>query len=606
MPVTADELQKLLDTHITEVAEVLLKVQGFDPAPTTLSVLKANVEVVNSMPAFGGKTTLAEELRIFLSESELEWHFMAEMQTATEEEPPPSLPAGEFNARARAEFLQKADHGFRLFVFDANGFCGVATLISSRLALTAWHVTRLNVPGQRRSDLSVRFAHSTTLNKVLALPVELPCHESQADRTLSATDISLETLRQYPDAALMYLERPMLTGCTLPRPTVPLPKGLHQVLLLHQQAQVQPTPEGTGTFAPTDAANLVMDASEDDPARFLFDVAMAGTSPGSSGAPIFDQNHDYVGFHQGILSGHGLAVPYAIFGDKDQVTEAIDRDRKPRFVYSTNGTVNGELVIGREDFCTAVHDVVHHEVAAKNLRGIWVRRLWVDETPGMEFTYEILRQMLAENGVRFGVPRFVLRLAIKDLYDEMALQILGTSAPKPRQGVTANQTSEGAMYKDQAKALVAALVRKLEGTVENPAWIYFDNPRGGLLDGPQQQLEILIQVLLHEPSLRFVLAGGETYALPQPQSDSPAGLNRPGIWIERIGDVRLDSLMHIVGAIDSTYGLGMTQPEQRVIADSAMMGRLALRDATHFQDAAESLRMNLRYRIDQAGQGGAP
>ncbi|MEP3045230.1 MAG: hypothetical protein ABJO09_15790 [Hyphomicrobiales bacterium] len=603
MPVTADELQEFLDAKTTEVARVLQKVQGFSPAPATLSVLKANVDVMNSMLPDSEQTTLAQELKIFLEENELEWHFMSAMQSALEEELPRAPPGDQFNVERRADFLANADHSYRMFVFDADGFCGVATLVSSRLALTAWHVTQRSVRGQRRSGLWVRFKHNKTRNNVLALPVELPCHESQADETCAANDISSQTLREHPDVALLYLERPMLTSCKLPQPTVTLKQGMHRVLLLHQQGPVRIDADRGGSSAPTDAATLGMEASEDDPARFRFDVAMAGTSPGSSGAPIFNQEYDFIGFHQGKLGGHGLAVPHAIFGEKSQVTEAIDRDRKPRFIYSTNGTLSGDLVIGREDFCTAIHDVVNREPVAANLRGIWVRRLWVDKTPGMEFTYEILRQTLAENGARSDVPRFVLRLAIDDLYDEIALQVLGTKAPKPKQGVTAAQTSDGAMFKDQAKALVAALVRKLDGTKEKPAWLYFDNPRGGLLHGPQQQLEILTQVLLHEPALRFVLAGGETYALPRPQSDSPASLSRPGIWIERMGEVRLNSLVHTVTVIDSTYGLGITEPEKRTIAELAMQQKTALREEQHFKEAAESLRMNLNSKVAQVGQG---
>lgn len=603
MPVTAGELKELLDTKAEEVARVLREVQDFNPAPATLEVLKANVDVINSMGPADKQTTLAEELKMFLEEQEIEWHFMSEMQKAAQAEPtqPQDVISAQFNAAALADFLERADQCYRLFVFDLNGFCGVATLVSSRLALTAWHVTRRSVPGERRSDLWVRFKHNTARNRVLALPVELPCHKSQADKNRTTNDISSATLREYPDVALLYLERPMLTSCELPNPTVKLPQGEHSVILLHQQDQDRHARIGSDSGAPNDAAIFKMHASEEDPARFHFDVAAAGNSPGSSGAPIFSLKREFIGFHQGVLGGDGLAVPHAIFGEQNELSEAIDRDRNPRFVYSTNGMLSGDLVIGREDFCTAIHDVVNAQVAAKNLRGIWVRRLWVQETPGMEFTYEILRQMLAENGARSYVPRFVLRLAIDDLYDEMALQVLGRKAPEPKQGVTATQTSDGAAYKDQAKALVAALVQKLDGSKEHPAWIFFDNPRGGLLKGPQKQLEILTQVLLHEPSLRFVLAGGETYALPQPQADSPTGLSRPGIWVERLGDVRLDSLVHAVGVIASNYGLRMDESEKRTIAKGAMKGRTSLRVEQDIAQAVNTLRDSLSYRVAEAG-----
>ncbi|XHC13882.1 hypothetical protein ABWH98_13795 [Labrenzia sp. ac12] len=526
MPVTSAELKQHLEQNEAAVDRVLRRVQGFTDSLMTLDALRSTAGITGQ--------PLEELLADYLNEENLGWEFMFHLTQPIE-----PINAANFDLEDLGDFAHKM-LGFKLYVFDEIGFCGIATLVSHRLALTAWHVTVKDKRKERRSGLTVRTQEGSKSLRVLGVRFEMPCHDDQWDVGLQDGDI----LRANPDVALLAIEQPMTTYYELPAKPPAWITGRRKLCLSHRQDD-----NGRGVTFVTGRATI------DDPPRIQLEWEDGVTRPGSSGGSVFDTDLAFAGFHQGQLNGVSEIVPYATFAGIEEFTQAIAEDRAPPYIFSLTGRVDGHLIIGRQRYCHAIHDVVRG--AARHLRGIWIKRMEIDQTTGLEFSYDLLCQVLAQNGQTAQVFRVELSLGMEDLLETLNERLHGGTPLLARPGAADDETSEGASDKDRARQLVDLLAKTTGATADKPSWIYFDNPRGGLRKAAQQQLELLLAMILSDTRLRFVMAGGETYSVPGPKAENASALTGPGVMVDYIGQFDREDVRHTLEAINRSLGLGL-------------------------------------------------
>lgn len=526
MPVSGAELKQHLDDDEAAVDRVLRRVQGFTDSLMTLDALRSTTQITGQ--------PLEELLADFLNEENLGWEFMYHLTQPVE-----PINGANFDLEDLGDFAHTMQ-GFKLYVFDEIGFCGIATLVSHRLALTAWHVTVKDKRKVRRSGLKVRTEAGRRTLRVLGVRFEKPCHDDQWDVGLQNPDI----LRENPDVALLAIEQPMTTYCELPANPPSWAVGRRKLCLSHRQDD-----NGRGVTFVTGQAKI------DDPPRIQLEWEDGVTVPGSSGGSVFDTDLVFAGFHQGQLNGVSEIVPYATFAGIDGFLQAIAEDRAPPYIYSLTGRVDGHLIIGRQRFCHAIHDVVRGD--ARHLRGIWIKRMEIDQATGLEFSYDLLCQVLAQNGQPAEVFRVELSLGVEDLLESLNERLQGGAPLMARPGAADDETSEGASDKDRARQLVDLLAKSTAATPDRPSWIYFDNPRGGLRKAAQQQLELLLAMILNDTRLRFVMAGGETYSVPGPKAENASSLAGPGVVVDYIGQFDREDVRYTLEAINRALGLDL-------------------------------------------------
>ncbi|EAV45794.1 hypothetical protein SIAM614_24282 [Stappia aggregata IAM 12614] len=541
MPVTGAELKPFLEDDEAVVDRVLRRVQGFTDSLMTLDALRSTVDITGQ--------PLEDLLADFLNDENLGWDFMYHLSRPTE-----PINDANFDLKDLGAFAHKM-LGFKLFVYDKGGLCGVATLISHRLALTAWHVTVKDQQKERRTGLTVRTVDENKLIRVLGVRFEKPCHDCEWDRGVQDANI----LRDHPDVALLAIEQPMMSYCELPANPLPWRTGRQKLCLSHKQDD-----RGKGVTFVTGRATV------DDPPRIELEWEDGVTRPGSSGGSVFNTDLEFVGFHQAKLNGVSRIVPYTIFAGIDAFLKAIAEDLAPPFIFSLTGRVDGHLIIGRQRYCHAIHDVVSG--AAPHLRGIWIKRMEIDQTTGLEFSYDLLCQVLAQNGQSAQVFRVELSLGMEDLLETLNERLQGGMPLTARPGAADDETSEGASDKDRARQLVDRLAKAVGATEDKPGWIYFDNPRGGLRKAAQQQLELLLAMILSDTRLRFVMAGGETYSVPGPKAENASALTAPGVMVDYIGQFDREDVRYTLEAINRSLGLGLDVDVVNNVLDKALAG----------------------------------
>ncbi|TYC75936.1 trypsin-like peptidase domain-containing protein [Stappia sp. BW2] len=573
MPVTGAELKPYLDADEASVDTVLRRVQGFTDSLMTLDALRSTVEITGQ--------SLEDLLADFLNDENLGWDFMYHVNR-------PAVPINDanFDLEDLGDFAHKM-LGFKLYVFDESGFCGVGTLVSHRLALTAWHVTVKDKRKERRTGLTVRTEEGQKKLRVLGVRFEKPCHDGEWDAGVQDATI----LRAHPDVALLALEQPMTTYCELPTNPPAWITGRRKLCLSHRQDD-----NGRGVTFVTGRATI------DDPPRIELEWEDGVTRPGSSGGSVFDTDFAFVGFHQGKLNGVSRIVPYATFAGIDAFLQAIAEDRAPPYIFSLTGRVDGHLIIGRQRYCHAIHDVVRG--AAPNLRGIWIKRMEIDETTGLEFSYDLLCQVLSQNGQPAQVFRVELSLEMEDLLQSLNERLHGGTPLLARPGAAEDETSEGASDKDRARQLVDRLAKAAGASEDKPGWIYFDNPRGGLRKAAQQQLELLLATILSDTRLRFVMAGGETYSVPGPKAENASALTAPGVMVDYIGQFDREDVRYTLEAINRSLGLGLKDDAVKNVLDQALAGvesQGTVYRSAEVKTVSENLRKFLANKLPREG-----
>ncbi|MEP5732059.1 MAG: serine protease [Sulfitobacter sp.] len=266
------------------------------------------------------------------------------------------------------------------------------------------------------------------------------------------------------------------------------------------------------------------------------------TMGGSSGGLAFDRDLKFIGIHQGRWNAFRRLVPHSSFDAVPGFANAINDDQPRRYLWSLEDDVNGQIVIGRQNFFAGLAHML--EEPNSQMRGIWIRRRTFDQTTGLSFGFEMLRGFLKNRILPTDVinkhATFLIATDLneRDLTATLALEVLGTAAVAARPGVRAGETSDVAQERDRAMRLAQDLQDRAAQSGRT-YWLFFEPPPDNKLsDTARTQFEHLMEWLITHPNLRVILAGFEQYAIEPLKFETigevPAG-RKPGLLVDMIG-----------------------------------------------------------------------
>ncbi|AVO39319.1 trypsin-like serine peptidase [Pukyongiella litopenaei] len=488
-------------------------------------------------------------------------------------------------------FLMKAK-AYRCRILVDGQHKGSGALISRRLVITADHVVEQvtgplsGANGQDATAALTRIEVESPGGPCHAMPVWwLPVHDDEREGRLppaSAADT-------HCDVALLRLHRPLgriVEPMRLPPvEEIEQDRGPHRFALLHY-------PKSGGT--PVAQAAIRRDGPD-----ALREFHTASTEVGSSGGPGFDREFRFIGLHQGRWQAFRRIVPYVRFARHPGFRAQIDNDVPPIYLWSVDGSLDGDLVIGRSRFFDALDLIVNDQPPM--LRGVWIKRTRTARSEGMSFSHRLLRAFLSAHGKAFDTLRIPTGLEIPDLTGKLAELAFGSVAA----------AGYGAIGEQARAHGLAARLQDRAATTGRPLWLYFEAPPKELPRLAQIQLEHLLKALLQQPDLRIVLAGFETYTLPPRGFGNRTEVARAtaaGLMVEYMGghfsreDVDLTAL-----EMDRTLALGWEDGVRGYLVEDALTGIPELQrngvlqkgvyDVEHIGAVADNLRNAARKRL---------
>ncbi|OYX44850.1 MAG: hypothetical protein B7Z02_03260 [Rhodobacterales bacterium 32-67-9] len=416
--------------------------------------------------------------------------------------------------------------GFRCRIKVNGRIMGSGALISPRLVITADHV--IEKPEGSAGDPVIEVIASDGLSYPARVAFALPPHENERTGKLPPVTAAAT----HCDVALLRLD--------------------HALGRRYAQAELPPAPVACGGKGPFilvhfpggKASGISFGEVERTSADDLRQAHTAKAANGSSGGPGFDAEFRFIGLHQGILGRIKRIVPFDRFAANDDFRAALQKDREARFLWSLDGSPDGHIVIGRQDFFDALTAMVEGDAPA--LKGIWVRRQNIALSTGLSFSHEMLVAFLDGDRAGHRVFRIPTGFDVPDLIAEVHRQAFDAGAAGATPGVQEHETTRVAHDEDRARTLAGALEEAAIAAGET-WWFFLDNPPSGLLHETQVQLEHLVRALLARPHLRLVLSGFETYELVEQMFETVAEARAaalPGLLAEHVGefgpaDVRL-------------------------------------------------------------------
>lgn len=545
MALTADHLRDVLVQH-APIVDLALEQLFPDPdAPVNLDALRVLAEdgedladVLIQVIESGG---ISESLEAFLNARGIELVKKTDAETWDQNLAPlPGVVIAEpvpndFPFEKVGRFALRAS-AFRCRIEVDGTNEGSGAFVSKRLVLTAAHVIdkviaarkEAEATGQNDIDLPKVTVKASDGRRFEARCVWYsPVHDNERNGDFPPQASASE----HKDVALLRVGLPLGLSygyCELPDPAVDW-VGSRLMTLVHY-------PEGTVRGL---TKGRVQRNGPDD-IRLQHDVNTAG---GSSGGLAFDWELKFIGIHQGRWNDFRKLVPHTVFAAAPGFVDAIKRDKPRRYLWSLEDDIEGQLIIGRQQFFAGLAQMV--EAPNSMLRGIWVRRLDTTQTTGLSFSFEMLNAFLT-NRIRpsdterkhlcFQIPTDLEEL---DLISTLAGQVLGTRAAQAAAGVRAGETSDVAEERDRALRLAQDLQRR---AVQEEAtyWLFFETPPDGKLsDAARTQFEHLAEWLVTHKNLRIILAGFEQYALAplkfqRPEESDTA--RRPGLLVDPLGN----------------------------------------------------------------------
>ncbi len=423
---------------------------------------------------------------------------------------------------------------FRCRIMRGRRVAGSGTLVGPTTVLTAWHVLARAAPDLDQEPwptVDVLLSDGRTIPAYVPPQYLSPCSPGEYAGQVPAND---DEIADRHDVAVLRLERPVgaLLG-TAPLPTTAAPYQANAALLLVHYPEGQDQGIGVG------AMNRIRKLT----ARWSHTVGARG---GSSGGGCFDASFTLAGIHQGKDEQvQGRLVPTAQFLAKLQ--EVVAADIAPPRMWSLDGTPDGDLVIGRQDFFTAFAAARR---ARSRVRGIRVKR--ADAAAGLSglpFTFRMLERLVARSPTTRHC-RISFEALVPDLADEIARRVsdVGIAVPPmpPAAGVSVGETAPEAVGADRGRRVAEAIDRGA-GALGLELWIFIDHPMIAFGDDIRAALEAFVDQALRLPNLRLVIAGFEAVAMPGLEFGAepfPPDVGPPGLMTDIVAgfgtsDVRL-------------------------------------------------------------------
>lgn len=489
----------------------------------------------------------------------------------------------DFGFDEMAKFAMEAK-AYRCRILVDGQVKGSGALISSRLVITADHVVEeVTAANGQAGPVSSRIEVECPGGECAAQPVWwLPCHDDERAGRLPPASAKAT----HCDVALLRLHRPLgqiVKPMSLPPvEDVEQDQGAHRFVLIHY-------PKGT-------PKGIAIGKIRRDGPEALREIHNVNTEVGSSGGPGFDRQLRFIGLHQGRWQAFRRIVPYARFARHPGFRAQIESDVPPVRLWSVDGSLGGDLVIGRNGFFDALDMIVQDR--APMLRGVWIKRTRTARTEGMSFSHRLLRAFLSAHGSAFDTLRIPTGLEIPDLTGKVAELAFGS----------VSAAGYGAMGEQARARGLAARLQERAATTERPLWLYFEAPPTELPRLAQIQLEHLLKALLQQPDLRIVLAGFETYTLP------PRGFGNPtealqataaGLMVDYMrGHFSREDVKQTAIEMNRTLALGWEGGALDYLVDDALADIPELRehvyDVEHIGTVADNLRSTARKRLRMA------
>ena len=469
MAFTADQLRDVLQRHAPVVDMAL---EAFFPDP------KAPISLDGLRPLAVGGRDIADVLITILEGGDLSGSLMAflaargidiiqrdDASLHPDAVPPPpgtAIPEpvpNDFPLDAVGPFALRAS-AFRCRIEVSGITEGSGAFVSKRLVLTAAHVIdrvieadeAARAQGERHPVLPQITVRASDGRR---FPARCVWYSPVHDDERAGNDPPANEATAHKDTALLQVGLPLGLSygyCELPAQPVDWTGARLMTLVHYPDGNVKGLTRG----------RVLRNSPQD--LRLRHDV---NTEGGSSGGLAFDRDLDFIGIHQGRFDDARRLVPHGVFSDAPGFAEAIARDAPRRYLWSLGDDIEGQLVIGRQQFFAGLAKML--EDPATRLRGIWIRRLDTDTTTGLSFSFDMLEAFLA-NRVRptdvqtshatFKIPT---DLEEEDLNHRLAEDILGARAAGPRAGVRTGETSDIAAQRDRAVRLAEDLQKKAAG-----------------------------------------------------------------------------------------------------------------------------------------------
>ena len=509
-----------------------------------------------------------------------------------------ALASADIDTKAQCALLRLFETAPVRIVVDSS-VCGSGVLVSPRLVLTAWHT--VGKPGENT-------VNEETVVRVLAcdkryysanVVFERPCHSKEWEGVVPSRDDATN----HEDVLLLKLEKPI--GYTFGYLKLDDPQewsDTKRFALFHFPSG------GPKTFT----VGAVRPGSETQ-SRHPHTVA---TETGSSGGPGFIDDKTFVGLHQGRWEDRRRLIPYEDFGKLADFRNALQDDLRFTPLWSLDGTVDGHIVIGRDDFMEAIRAAASGD--APNLKVIQIRRTGASAPRvGLGFSFEILEATLEQiadlsSDTVNHCERIQPDLNSTDLIGDIARQALPSGAAQldPPNGVASGQTTLHARNFARAQKLAERLAA-LSDDRPGDTWIFIEGPRDELAAETAAQLDQIIAVFREQKQLRLVLAGFE--ATP-PKPPFYSSLNpimeekQPATLVEYLDFFTQQDVQTTLKRAASALGWKTSPDVIEDLSNTAIPADIrgnASYPREVLADVAEALREDLKRRVTPlTGQGG--
>lgn len=465
-------------------------------------------------------------------------------------------------------FLGRAA-SFRCLIRVDGQIKGSGVLVGPSSALTAWHVTAVDAPGNppSKSRIEVILADGRVIDAV-QLPGSSPCGDMEwPPATGRAPKNDLEVKDRH-DVALLRLSQVAginLSFATLASPAYEYAGPASVVLISYPQGQW----DGVEFSNLRKLRNLSC--------RWGYDVR--ATSGGSSGGGCFDTSFSLFGIHQGRVASGGRLVPLIRFDPI--VRQAIEDDETPERLWSLDGTADSGVVVGRDGFFVAYHAAMR---GSKRIRGLWVKRVDLSQdVAGMPFTFELLERLVARSASVRAI-RVSFDTVVRDLPAEIARRAreigLEINTPEALAGVGEGQSEPEAVVADRSRRLVDALNEQARRGGFS-LWIFFEHPSAAFGDEARWSLAAFVDRAMRVEHLRIALAGFEAVQMPgqsfenvsETLNDGPTGL-----MIEYLVGVKRVDVLNVINLAAQELGVQISTERANEWAEEALDGLTPVND----------------------------